>query len=95
MEKEERANNSNTDMQVQPESLLGESETEEVQGQSPAHAAGDVGALPRGQGEPDELMPPDAHPDTGVHRAIQRPPLRRRFQGYPCTAYAIFGNPLK
>ena len=34
MEKEERANNSNTDMQVQPESLLGESETEEVQGQS-------------------------------------------------------------
>ena len=45
-----------------------------------AAPAGDVGALPRGEGEPDELVPADAHPDPCLHRALQRAQVGRRAQ---------------
>ena len=50
----------------------------EVQGQSAAAPAGDVRALPRGEGEPDELVPADADPDPRLHRALQRASLGGR-----------------
>ena len=64
----------------------------EVQGQPAAHAAGDLGALPRREGESGELVPADADPDPRLHRALQRAQVRGRA---PLRAVPLDRRPLR